>query len=204
MVQVPVLNQRWTFDEFIAEFDPGDDSLHLWELEDGKPIKMPEPSWAHEFIADFLCKRFEAECEQMGPSYLVRRFVAVKVGQGKGRKPDVTVFSRTLVKNLRSQAQLPVAPKLAVEIASPGNWRTDYTEKRLYYAAIGIQEYWIADFIPCATEFLEVPNVPAVLVHWLAGGNYQVKQYRGRDRIISPTFPNLNLTVDQLVAAAEV
>jgi Uma2 family endonuclease len=32
-------------------------------------------------------------------------------------------------------------------------------------------------------------------------GEYQITQFRGGDRILSPTFPDLMLTVDQVFAA---
>lgn len=37
----------------------------------------------------------------------------------------------------------------------------------------------------------------------LIDGEYQVTQLRGDDRIVSPTFPELNLTVQQVFQAGE-
>ncbi len=82
-------------------------------------------------------------------------------------------------------------PQLVVEVVSPGkaNQQRDYVEKREQYATRGIPEYWIVD-----------PHAAVVIVLKLESNNYiEVGQFRGCDRILSPTFPALDLTAEQVL-----
>lgn len=81
-------------------------------------------------------------------------------------------------------------PRFVLEVVSPGqtNRYRDYVCKRDQYAAIGIPEYVIVD-----------PEEQTVTVLVLEQRNYrEVGCYRGDQRIISPTFPDLALTVNQI------
>lgn len=62
--------------------------------------------------------------------------------------------------------------------------------KRAQYAAVGIPEYVIVD-----------PAEQTVTVLVLEQSNYgEAGCYRGEQRIVSPTFPDLVLTVNQVFA----
>ena len=87
-----------------------------------------------------------------------------------------------------SEAVLQDAPILVVEIVSPNEAVTDYRDKRLEYAAKGIPEYWIVDALKNRVTILT-----------LVGGVYEEAIFVGQDRIFSPTFPDLNLTAEQVV-----
>ena len=81
-------------------------------------------------------------------------------------------------------------PLLVVEVVSPGElqWERDYIAKRQQYQACGIPEYWIVD-----------PQTQTVLVLVLTAGCYQeVGNFRETTAIKSPTFPQLDLTVNEL------
>lgn len=72
------------------------------------------------------------------------------------------------------------------------------------YEALGIPEYWIVDYLALgAARYIGPPKRPTVSVYQLVDGEYQVSQFRGAECIISHTFPNLVLTVEQIVAAGE-
>ena len=45
--------------------------------------------------------------------------------------------------------------------------------------------------------------MPTVFVYQLVDGQYQVQAFRGDERVISKTFPELELTVNQIVAASK-
>jgi Uma2 family endonuclease len=59
---------------------------------------------------------------------------------------------------------------------------------------MGIPEYWIVD---CAAlggrNFISNPKQPTISVRNLVDGEYQIFKFREDDRIISQTFPDLNL-----------
>ena len=88
-----------------------------------------------------------------------------------------------------------LSPTLVIELVSPGtdNQNRDYLEKRREYALRGIPEYWIID-----------PSRAVMLVLALDGQDYrEVGQFREQERIISPTFPTLNLTAAQVLSAKQ-
>jgi len=91
---------------------------------------------------------------------------------------------------------------LAVEVVST-NWEDDYIDKLDEYQRLGITEFWIVDYLAIGSRtYLGHPKVPTVFVYLLdESGVYQVNAFRGTDRIISQTFPDLNLALDQLLAA---
>ncbi len=47
------------------------------------------------------------------------------------------------------------------------------------------------------------PKQPTLSVYQLMDGEYQVTQFRGSDKIFSPTFSELNLTADQVFQASQ-
>jgi len=83
-------------------------------------------------------------------------------------------------------------PALVVEIVSPGttNEARDYRYKRSEYAARSIAEYWIVD-----------PQQAQITVLTLIAGLYEEAVFKGNDRLISSTLPNLNLTPTQVLQA---
>lgn len=50
-------------------------------------------------------------------------------------------------------------------------------------------------------RFIGNPKRPTISVYYLVEGEYQVSQFRGNDRLQSPTFPELNLTAQQVFQA---
>jgi Uma2 family endonuclease len=51
-------------------------------------------------------------------------------------------------------------------------------------------------------DYLGDPKEPSVLVFSLdAEGNYQLARFQNQDPIISSTFPELKLTVEQIISA---
>jgi Uma2 family endonuclease len=87
------------------------------------------------------------------------------------------------------------APGLVVEVVSPGdehstNYKRDYEEKPLEYAARGIPEYWIVD-----------PERAIVSVGVLMDNAYLFTQYQGDEAISSPTVPAFSLTAAQILTA---
>jgi Uma2 family endonuclease len=84
-------------------------------------------------------------------------------------------------------------PQLFVEVVSPGpkNRERDYKNKLAQYQARAIDEYWVID-----------PEAQMVTVFSLRLGQYfEVGQFRGEDRIASPIFPNLDITVAAILQA---
>jgi Uma2 family endonuclease len=69
------------------------------------------------------------------------------------------------------------------------------------YATLDIPEFWIADYKGLGGEvFIGRPKQPALTICTLGNdGRYQTQLLRGNQPIVSPTFPNLNLTAEQIL-----
>ncbi|QIR41573.1 hypothetical protein HCG51_24075 [Tolypothrix sp. PCC 7910] len=52
-----------------------------------------------------------------------------------------------------------------------------------------------------ARKFLGNPKQPRISIYCLVEYEYQVTQFRATDHIQSPTFPNLNVTAQQIFQA---
>ena len=68
-----------------------------------------------------------------------------------------------------------------------------------------IREYWIVDYLALGSrDYLGNPKVPSVFVYLLDAegeGRYQYTRFQGADRIMSQTFSELPLTVEQILEA---
>jgi Uma2 family endonuclease len=87
---------------------------------------------------------------------------------------------------------------LVLEVVST-NWRDDYYLKFPDYEEMGIPEYWIVDYAALGgRNFLGTPKQPTISVCRLVEEEYQIRQFRDSDHLISQTFTELNLTVNQI------
>ncbi len=123
------------------------------------------------------------------------------------RKADIVVFAKEEWARMRqssASAAAYVPPPLAIEVVST-NWRDDYRIKLNEYETLGILEYWIVDYAGLGgVQYIGSPKQPTVTVNCLIDGEYQAQRYQGEDTIVSPTFPQLGLTIAQIVAMTEV
>ena len=189
------------FDQFLEQC-PEDGR---YELVDGKMVRKLATR-IHYDVAWLILKSFDREIERLQLNYVVNDVAAVlttnKKGKEQGRHPDVSVINRDIWRSDRQNHRGLREPiQLAVEVVST-NWEDDYIDKLEEYAGLGIPEYWIVDYLAIGSrDYLGDPKIPAVLIFTLdAEGNYQLTRFQNSDRLVSPTFPELNLTVDQIMA----
>jgi Uma2 family endonuclease len=159
----------------------------------------------HDDVADFIAKQLDKEVDRLSLNYKVSGRIVLatltKDGKEQGRHPDVSVVSLELWRSNRfAYSALREPIQLAVEVVST-NWEDDYIDKLDEYQRLGIAEYWIVDYLAIGSRnYLGNPKVPTVLVYQLdANGVYHFTGYKGSDRIVSPTFPELELTVEQIL-----
>ncbi|MEE3717217.1 Uma2 family endonuclease [Tumidithrix elongata RA019] len=70
------------------------------------------------------------------------------------------------------------------------------------YAVLGIPEYWIADYAGLGgTRHIGKPKQPTLSICTLVDGDYEIQQLRGKQPIVSLTFPDLKLTAEQVLRA---
>jgi len=121
-------------------------------------------------------------------------------------RPDVAVVDRDeLIKEPfwsdQSILTLGSSIKVVAEVVS-SNWQNDYARQVEDYAALGIPEYWIADYAGLGgTRHIGKPKQPTLSICSLVDEEYEIQQLRGREMIVSPTFPELRLTAEQVLRA---
>ena len=177
-----------------------------YELVNGERVQLMATR-AHDDVADFIYDAFRDQVERDQLNYKVSRFASVKTrrddGLVQGRTPDVSVINKTVwAADPKAYAALEEPIQLAVEVSST-NWRDDYLYKLAEYEALGILEYWIVDYLAVgAIRYIGSPKTPTVSVYTLINGEYQLQQFRGGDRILSMTFPELTVTAAEIFEAA--
>lgn len=191
-----------TFEEFL-ESRPEDGRF---ELVNGEIVRILATR-QHDNVAEFISDTFKAEKNRLQMPFRVSGRIVVRTqasdGRTQGRHPDVSVVDQMLWdSNPLAYSALSEPLQLAVEVVST-NWEDDYVDKLDEYQRLGIREYWIVDYLAIGSRsYLGNPKVPTVFVHQLVDGRYQVQTFTGSSRIISPTFSELHLTVEEILAQA--
>ena len=196
-----------TFDEFIDWYP--ENSENRYELHNGAIVEMPKATGEHSEVAGYLSLKLGMEIERLGLPYFVPKECVVKAdNERSGYEPDAIVLDRQGTSSeprwkKQSIITMGSSVRLIVEVVST-NWQDDYGHKLVDYEALGISEYWIADYLGLGgRRYIGNPKQPTFFVHHLVDGEYQVSLFRGSDRIVSPTFPELNLTVQQIFSAGQ-
>jgi Uma2 family endonuclease len=196
------IRQKLTFEQYLEQC-PEDGR---YELVDGELVRTLATR-QHEDVADFLTDTLKDEDKRLGGQYKVSARIALatinKAGNEQGRHPDIGIVRRDIWRANRSAyTAFRDAIQLVIEVVST-NWEDDYIDKLDEYQRLGILEYWIVDYLALGSRtYLGNPKEPSVFVYTLdKTGQYQYQRFQGSDRILSPTFPELNLTVDQILEA---
>ncbi len=194
--------QKLTFEQFLEQYP--EDSRY--ELIDGEIVKILATR-RRENVAEFIEDAFRDEVKRLKLNYKVSGRIVLatisKAGTEQGRHPDASVVDKTLWdSNPYAYTALREPIQLVVEVVST-NWEDDYIDKLDEYQRLGIAEYWIVDYLAIGSrEYLGNPKEPSVFIYVLnAEGLYQCTRFQGTDRVLSPTFPELNLTVAQILEA---
>ncbi len=200
---IQIATKRLTFEEF-AEWKPEN---RRYELHNGEIVEMSQPLGKHEKVVGFSSRKFTAQFDRLNLPYFIPKQALVQSSEnGSAYLPDILILNET---NLASEplwekfstviqgASIP----LVVEVVST-NWQDDYIKKVGEYELIGIPEYWIVDYLGLGgRRFIGNPKQPTISIYQLIDGEYEISQFRGDDRIESPTFPELNLTAQQIFQA---
>lgn len=203
---IQALENPINFDEFIAWYP---DSLKRYELHRGLIVEMPNPKGKHSEVGGFLVSQFGIEVCRSHFPFFIPRECTVRVDNGDSAyKPDVIVLDRQTISDdprweKESVITKGASARLVVEIVST-NWRDDYAHKFADYEALEIPEYWMVDYLGLGGKrYIGSPKQPTLSVCQLIDEEYQIQQFRGNERIISPTFPDLQLTASQIFSAGQ-
>lgn len=196
----------YSFDQFISWYP--ETSEVRYELHDGVIIEMPKPKGKHSNLTGFLIEQLLIIIRQMGKGgiWTIPRESIVKTKHGQsGYEPDIIILNQEVLKDeLRWESesiiQNPDSVKLIVEVVST-NWRDDYYNKLRDYEEMGIEEYWILDYAALgARKFIGNPKQPTLFVCTLVEGEYQMNPFTENKPIVSPTFPQFNLSAQEIFA----
>ena len=185
MIQTTTKTQL-TFEEYL-NYDDGTDNRY--ELEEGELILMNPPTFDHALIIRFLTNALDSEINRLNLPWLTLQGIGVRTSINRSRIPDISVINRDQIIRRDISAILESAI-IVVEIVSPESKIRDYRFKRSEYSVVGISEYWIVD-----------PTVQKVTILTWVQGFYEQVEYIGNQRIISQIFPELVLTVEQVLQA---
>jgi Uma2 family endonuclease len=192
-----------TFDDFL-HYDFPDEGRY--ELVQGEIVRILATR-QHDNIAEFITDCFKAEVKRLVLNYRVSGRIMVRTftqsNQEQGRVPDVSVVDRALWDANPSAYTAFTEPlQLAVEVVS-SNWEDDYIDKLDEYQRLGIPEYWIVDYLALGSRnLLGNPKQPTVFVGQLdQNSRYQLNAHHADEVIRSATFPQLELTVNQILEA---
>ena len=193
---VQAQSKKLTFDEYL---NYSNDTGQRYELIDGELIALPPESEPNNFIANYLF--FYLASSGLVPLRLIKthncevQVAVLRQGDTANRYPDLIILEPehiplTAIRLTITFDMLP--PRFVVEVVSRGRVGSDrdYERKRAQYAARGIAEYWVID-----------PIEEAVTVLRLEDGQYvEVGVFRDGEAIVSPMFPQLSLTVQQILS----
>ena len=196
-----ISSKLFNIEDFIAEYK---DNPH-YELADGELIDM-EPTGSHETVGGKLATQIGIHliAEKL-PWFIPRTCLIRPLAESVTiRRPDIVVLDETLLFNEPLWEREPVITlgstvKLAVEVVST-NWETDYARKVEEYSLLGIQEYWIVDYRGLGgIAFIGRPKQPTFTVCQLVEDTYIQKQYRLNQLIESSLFPNIQLSLNDVL-----
>lgn len=203
MVIVVAKTKSVTFEEFV-EWKP---EQGFYELHNGVIVEMPQPVGKHEQVKGFLVTELVFEYRKVNSPYFLPSNAFLRLPDADSAYlPDILIVKTANLVNeplweKQSTITQGASVVIAIEVVST-NWRDDYFTKAENYEVMGIPEYWTVDYLGIGgRRFIGNPKQPTILVHELIDGEYQVTTFQGGDRIISPTFPELNLTANQIFAA---
>ena len=196
---VQLVRQTFSFDEFKLNY--GDDNRY--ELIDGE-LTLMEPTGLHEQIAAFVSRKLNVEIDRLNLDYFIPHRCLIRLlGTETAFRPDIIVLDKTQLENEPLWQQEPIITlgssiNLVVEVVST-NWQNDYARKFEDYAVLGIPEYWIVDYLGVGgREYLGKPKQPTITICTLENEEYNRDLFRNSKLLASSTFPELQLTPEQI------
>lgn len=175
-----------TFEEYLQYQQASETTF---ELIDGELAEMPPPTVKQMLIAKFLEKVFDTEIQRQQLSWICLRELGIRTALYKSRIADLGIVTQAQAHELMDKSAIfESLPQLVVEIVNPESVTRDYRYKRSEYASLGIPEYWIVD---AAEEKISVLR--------LEDGFYEITVFNKSQQVISNIFPQLNLSVSDIL-----
>ncbi|MBE7385177.1 MAG: Uma2 family endonuclease [Leptolyngbya sp. SIO1E4] len=180
-----------SFEDYAAY---GNETEARYELVEGVLVEMTPPVLEHFLIAKFLEQVLDAEIKRTEQDWLCFREAGVRTGLRKSRLTDVCVVTMEQAREFQGSSVIfSTPPVLVIEVVSPDSITRDYRYKRTEYAALEVPEYWIVDPLESQVTVLEFNE-----------GLYEETVFVGTQQIASSGFPELKLTVEDVLAAGNL
>ena len=189
------------FEDFLQKYG----NEFRYELADGELIDM-EPTGPYETVSGKIATHIGMALIKARKPWFIPRTCLIRpfTDAATARRPDVVVLDETVLAlepiwDKEPVITLPRSIQLVVEVVS-SNWETDYARKVEEYALFGISEYWIVDYRGLGgIVFIGKPKQPTFTVCQLLDEVYRQQQYRLGELISSPIFPDLQLSLNDVM-----
>ena len=182
-----------TFEEY--RFYQVDDEVKH-ELHRGQLIPMAIPTVLHIKICEYLVYKLQRHVVKNNLNLVVKTSLGVRTEENSSRIPDVVVCTQSLLEKAGARAgggilDFDETPLLVIEVVSQDR-RVDYVIKRGEYEQANVPEYVIVD---------PAENRQRVRVIAVPEGDdvYSQLDYLPGDDIVSVVFPNLRLSVNEIL-----
>jgi Uma2 family endonuclease len=174
------------------------DDLTHYEIIDGEVIPLASPTLKHQMVSRELFKRLDAltTARKLGQILYAPFDFVVRRAPVRTRQPDLFFLSRERLQDwahLQEQPRLEFAPDLVIEILSPSETYTYWSEKLQDYYALGVPEVWLVDIDKRAIE-VQVRE---------AGGYRSLGWFAGEQMVPSQVLAGLELKPAQVFAVLD-
>ncbi len=167
-----------------------------YELYKGKLIPMPTATVLHIKICEYLVYKIQRYLATHNLDLVVKTGLGVRTDENKSRIPDVVVCTQSLLEQAAARPgagilDLDEKPLLVIEVVSE-NRPEYYTIKRAEYNLADVPEYVIVD---------PAQNRQRVRVMAFPEDDdiYAEVNYLRGEEIVSVVFPNLRLSVNEIL-----
>jgi Uma2 family endonuclease len=174
------------------------DDLTHYEIIDGEVIPLASPTLKHQMVSRELFKRVDAltTARKLGQILYAPFDFVVRRAPVRTRQPDLFFLSRDRLHDwaqLQEQPRLEFAPDLVIEILSPSETYTYWSEKLQDYYVLGVPEVWLVDIDKRAIE-VQVRE---------AGGYRSLGWFAGEQMVPSQVLAGLELKPAEVFAVLD-
>ena len=133
------------------------EDLTHYEIIDGEVIPLASPTLKHQEIVLTLAERLRqfTRAKRLGKVLTAPFDFVIRRAPVRTRQPDLFFLSRDRLHDwaqLQEQPRLEFAPDLVIEILSPSETYTYWSEKLQDYFVLGVPEVWLVDVDKRAIE----------------------------------------------------
>jgi Uma2 family endonuclease len=178
--------RQWTHQRARNELE---ESTRPTEILGGQLVMSPTPSFYHQIIVSRLTDTLRRWVKRRELGIVVSAPLDVVLAPDLVLQPDVIFISKKRTHII--QQHIHGAPDLAIEVVSPDRRKRDYQEKKNYYEAHGVLEYWIVD--------AELPQIEVWILNrnrrYELGGRFSSKQ-----KVTSTLLKGFSVAVSDIFA----